>query len=611
MRYTKKPEHNVTFYPHGALQPYDDQQAGQPAEVVEDTQLQDFLPRNLAGLHSTDPLNYNIAKLDKSEGFRPLELTDYCTSIVYTHSIKGVYGSAEIVIELPFADSLKLLGGVPIGGDRHLRSDNDALTIRNLCTGGWLVIQQQSRGVFFGQVTAVRTQMRVLPNGSPVRSTLISADNFYVAFMRNQLKQTLSRDDSIAEIEPSAIFQAGDYSTGFLSSIRESFNEQSPAATLRSVIKALGTYKLPACLTQKSDATLGDYIKVVDGSATEMLEYGMKGADADVIKGKIMTLFQGAFSNNITHHETISQMFNVAPNLFEMFSVFVPLTDDMEVSDNVYQTIGGIPVLVYRYQPVYPYAPPTTQGIDKVRLLNFNTLDTYVEATDCEKFFGSMPTYDYGEGQSYVMDAQYLTDLTLSVDESARINCTFVEGAFSNAQGHTLNFFRTNAAPTVNKTDINRHGLRAYSMHTPFISLKDDPVAVRNFNERAPNALAERLFHNIGMGHTFYTGSFTIEYSGEVPYIKDSPELTYVPAGNWISFQLDISETAPNGVWFTCYAQSVQVQHIITGTGIPVSTVRYTFERGHMGVHAATFDVKKYQVESETTGLIENEDVTP
>lgn len=620
MRYSQPLQSiEVTFYPHGVLrEPREDASPRAPDSdaMTVRAQTQPLIVRNPAEIYETDPLRFDDANRSTSEGFSVLDLSAYCTSVNFSDSLSGSYGGASLTLELPFADALKLLGGTVAGSSRHLRRDNPALTLRNLCTGGWLVIKQATAGGdligrFFGQVTRIDNRLQYLDNGAPLRVVNMVADNFYAGFMRNQLKQTMSRDDSINEIEPSAIFKTSDYTQGFLSAIKESFKAQAPAETLSKVISALGGHKLPASLTRFADDPLGVYVQVCDGSLEEMRKYGLKGADVDVIKGKIMTLYQGAFSNNITHHETIQQMFNAAPQLLEYFATLVPLTprELAQVSKSkFYKRLGGVPVIFYRYKPVYPYAPPSAAGFSKLTRFKYGVDRAVTSRTDCEKFFGDMPPQDFGEGQSYILDEKFITALEYEVSEDDRINYTFVEGAFSNAQGHALNYVRNNASPALNKTDINRHGLRAMSLHTPFVSVASDPDEIKAFNMRAPNALAERLFHNLAAGHNFAAGTFTVQHDVAARHLKNTREsLLCAPVGNWVTFNLNISES--DEVKFTCYVNAVQTSIIADTTGIVTSMTVYSFTRGHIGVQAPEFDLSKYQSEELST-LVTNDDVS-
>ena len=617
MRYTRPLSNiKVTFYPHGALRvPTNNVQPTDKSKVISYSPAK-LIPRNLADIHETDPLQFDDNNRETSEGFSPLELSEYCTSVNFSHSVAGNYGGASLTLELPFADTLKLLGGVVAGKAKHLARDNDALTLRNLCSGGWVVIKQSTGsgeyiGRFFGQVSRVDHSLQYLTNGAPLRVVNISADNFYTGYLRNQIKQTMSKDDSIRELEPSAVFKAADYSQGFLKAIKDSFKGELPAKILAQVVRSLGGHKLPASLVSLANMPLGIFIKVCDGSFDEMNKYGLKGADADVIKGKIMTLFQGAFSNNMTHHEVITQMFNAAPQLFEYFPLFVPLNSRelTQVSKlRVFKRLGGVPVIIYRYKPVYPYAPPTLEGIKRLTRFKYGIEGNAQSKTDCEKFFGEMPVSEIGKGQSYEINHRFITALSHEVNEDQRINFTFVEGAFSNAQGHSLNYFRTYASPALNKTDINRHGLRSFSMHTPFVSLDSDPEAVKNFNQQAPNALAERLFHNLALGHTFSSGNFTVQHDEAATHLINArASLACVPVGSWASFKLDISET--DKVTFTCYIEAVSTTITADASGIITSSSIYRFTRGHIGIHAPEFDIDKYSAE-ELTLLVKNDEVS-
>ena len=603
MRYINDNENfKITLYPHGVLKEAGDETPVQvngsnDFSVTVTDRVNKILPRNISDIHQTEYLTFDRSNEATSEGYSPLELVEYCTSLSFSSSITGDFGSANLTLELPYYEASQLLGGVIA---HSLTNSN--IKMRNLCTGAWVVIKEKSGrdyvGRFFGQVTAVQTSLGYVANGVPLTQVTMKIDSFYAGYMRNQLKQTMSRDDSIKELEPSAVFQAGDYSQGFLSTIKESFKGQNPATILADVINALGGHKLPASLARFNDYPVGLALRVCDGSYDSMNKFGLKGSDIDVIKGKIMTLYQGASSNNITHHETIMQMFNSAPQLFEYFAILVPMTK-RELSNvsksKLFSRLGGIPVIIYRYKPVYPYAPPTSAGFDSMYRLKYNRVNEVKNKTDFEKFFGSpQPANYYSQtGQVYRIEERYVTSLDLSIVEDERINFVFVEGGFSNAQGHALNYFRNNASPTLNKSDINRHGLRAQAMHTPFVSLDTDPETIKNFNMQAPNALAERLFHNIGMGHTFSRGSFTVE----------APEsIEPVPVGNWVSIGLTDTDLS-----FTCYIEAINTTVSADLNGIIRHVSVYSFSRGHHGIHAPQFDLDKYESE-ELTLLITNED---
>ena len=259
--------------------------------------------------------------------------------------------------------------------------------------------------------------------------------------------------------------------------------------------------------------------------------------------------------------------------------------------------IGGIPLIIYRYKPVYPYAPPSQAGFKRMHRFKYGQQINVENKTDFEKFFGSPNVADYQtpslKDQVYRIDKRYITSLDISIVEDERINFTFVEGGFSNAQGHALNYFRNNASPALNKGDINRHGLRAQTMHTPFVSIDTDSEKIKNFNMQAPNALAERLFHNIGMGHTFSRGTFTVE----------APEnVEPLPVGNWVSISLPDTR-----ILFTCYIETVNTTVSADLAGVIRHIQVYSFSRGHVGVHAPQFDLDKYEAE-ELALLVDNED---
>jgi len=533
----------------------------------------------------------------EDEGYAECELARYCTQLSYRQSTSGMYGNAEITLELPFAEAMKRLGGVaPAKAERHLRTDPSSQVLRNLSTGAWIVIKEKRRdqdslGRFFGQVTQVRHRLQYFAAG-PIRVVSITVGHYYRAFMTNQLKQTLSTDDSIKNIDKSAIIKLGDFREGFLKRIVESYKTgTSLTTTLQGVISELGGCKLPKTLAENT--RLGDVILVSDGSKDSLAAYGINGADADVIQGKIFTLFRGAYSNNITHHQVINQLFNAAPQLFEYIPLLIPITSGRARASisagfkSIFYDLGAVPVIIYRYRPMYPPAPPTAAGIAAV------TSVTPSGETDCGKFFNVNPK-QLSE-QLYEVDSQFVSSLECTVNEDARINYVFVESAISSSQGHTMNLARKDASPATHTEDINQHGLRAVSMHTPFISADEDRAAIKQFNLAAPNALAERLFHNIGMGHTFSNGSFTVEHDIQHTHTEDF--VFNIPVGCWVTFPLEnISETGP--VKFTCYIEEVMTT-LTSEQGMRRAIIVYGYSRGHIGVHAATFDLEKYKPDRE------------
>ncbi len=48
-------------------------------------------------------------------------------------------------------------------------------------------------------------------------------------------------------------------------------------------------------------------------------------------------------------------------------------------------------VYVTGYIPVYPYAPPTLEGIKRLTRFKYGIEGNAQSKTDCEKFFGEMP----------------------------------------------------------------------------------------------------------------------------------------------------------------------------------------------------------------------------
>jgi hypothetical protein len=627
---TRRPR--FTIFPHGALTKYRRRPTRplEESESIENQAVSDaegvtvigtakrpdrYVEMELETIERYDARDLDAENLNGSEGVAPMELADFITSVSVNSSIAPPYGSLAVNLSLTAKEAHSFLGGVGSHSmdamrDPSLRTDYD---FRNLCSGAWVVLKADNNRFadfdskalsFFGKVSSVSvTQMA--NDGVPLFMVALTCTSFFEPLIMNEIKQTLRRDKSIEGIHSSAIFATSDYTAGFLKSLMDDFalkTASQPSLFLKKVINTLVTIDLPASLTfdlnrPRTWYTLGDLIQVVDGSTEEMGKYGMRGADVDVIKGKILNSYQGSAVNNMTHASVIEQMFRPMPELMEMFAHMVYLSDEelktlaVKYNDkaiiNVYKRIGGIPVIVYRYRPVYPYAPPTAQG----NLIRERALDSRAKSrpgkTAAEEFFGEMEAVPFSPsestGQIYIVSAAHeIVNLQYSTNESERLNYVFVEQAFTNGQAQNSNLARNNARPTLNVKDINRHGLRSMSTHTPFISTSDDKEDRKSFNLEAANAIAERIYHTLGMGHQFLSGQMTI-----TTQLQSS--LFNVPVGSWATFP-DVG-----GQPFTCYITDITI--ISTGGEVTTTSTIVTFERGHYGLLAPAYDYQTTAVE--------------
>jgi len=575
----------------------------------------------------------NLNDLRGSEGYAPVELLDTVTSYSVTTGLQPPYATLNVSLSLTIDEAHRYLGGTL---NRQVKDfgDTNFADFRNLCAGAWIVALPDNANyglAFFGKVNAVAIT-QISTNSVPILTVALTCTSFYDPMFSNEIKQTLRRDASVRSVSQSAIFSTANYKSGFLKAIIDDFaieGSVTPAKLLKKVLNTLATIDLPSSLTydlnkeQRTWFSLGDIIQVVDGSSFDMALHKMRGAEADVIKGKLNSTYQGTSINNMTHDAVIRQMFLPMPELMEYFAVFVAMSGDElnayakgtgtdDTLMRVYSRLGGIPVLVYRYRPVYPYAPPTSEGNSIRRSALVKHKVAAGKKTDAERFFGTMPAVKYPKeynplevdevlsdsgvelytsGQLRFIPELLIKSVQYTSDEAARINYVFVEQVFSNGQAQNYNFARNNARPTLNSDDINRHGLRSISSYTPFLSAQGDAAKRKADNLLAPNALAERLYHNVGMGHQYVNGTLVI---ADLP---NEATGQYLP-GVWMT-------TALNGQLFTFYIESVSVQ--VMGGPVPSASVTIIFTRGHYGLLAPDYDEPVLTVEGNVNAVYQEE----
>ena len=584
-----------------------------PKEVeVIGTSKNKYNPRNLIEMIEYDEVNTLADDLEGSEGFAPMELTDLISVINVSKMLEPPYESLSLTLTVNPVELHRLTAGTAnysaISGSD---SNSDVRFIRNLCTGSWVVLSQKTKGLaedersfnnmaFLGKITNVNVTMMVGESGLPIYTVSMSAMSFYQPLFTNEIKQTLSRDKSISDITSSAIFKSVDFSYGFLKAILNDFSlkpDVPVADLLAQVCDALMDYRVPI----KSGLRLKDIVQVVNGSKEDMAKLRLGGSDADVIYGKLLASNQGYAANNMTHDSVIRQMFQPLPTMIELIATCLPYHESMQLSAkaaDTLKTLGVVPVIIYRYRPVYPLAPPTSKGLETLHA-NMSRANRSFGETRSEAFFGDMPTINLETDMLAQLSAtnqrttalgaeavnrynwntpirlvakEQVSGFQYTSDDGRHINYVFCEQAFSNGQAQNYNFARNHVRPVLNKRDINRSGLRSLSVHTPFLARGTDKEEMRKRNLAAAEAIAERLFHTIGMGHQFVSGTMTI---------IGIPD--HIPVGTWM-----VVPDMLDGVTFCAYV--VGVNTVMVGDNVREVNTTITFERGHYGIHAPLFD---------------------
>jgi hypothetical protein len=586
-----------------------------PSEVVViSTRKNKYSQRNLLETIDYDEVNTLADDLEGNEGFAPMVLTDAITVISVSKMLEPPYESLSLTLTLNPTELHRLTAGVAnYASISASDGKSDTRFIRNLCTGAWVTLSQKTKGLvegehsfpnmaFLGKITNVNISMMMDEDGLPIYTINMTALSFYQPLFTNEIKQTLSRDKSISDITPSAVFKSADFSYGFLKALLNDFSLKPDipvADLLAQVCDALMEYQVPL----KSGLRLKDIIQVVNGSAEDMNKLHLAGSDADVILGKLLTSYQGYAANNMTHDSVIRQMFQPLPTMMELIATCVPYNNNMTLTANaaeVLKELGVVPVIIYRYRPAYPLAPPTSKGLETLHA-NMSRNKKLFRETRSESFFGDMPTINLETDLAFPTNAkdtvtvsgaearnQYHWDKPIrlvakeqisgfqyAADDGQHINYVFCENAFSNGQAQNFNYARNHVRPVLNKRDINRSGLRPLSVHAPFLARGTDEAEMRKRNLAAAEATAERLFHTIGMGHQFVSGTITIIGS-----------LDYMPVGTWM-----VVPDMLDGANFCAYV--IGVNTVMVGDNVREVNTTITFDRGHYGVQAPLFDAEE------------------
>jgi hypothetical protein len=525
---------------------------------------------------------YDDTRLEASEGLTNIDVSEQVSVLTVTKLLTPPYENVNISLTITPQDlHLLTVGKANNAATVNSRSVLGSVKhLRNLCTGAWLAINttddSNKNMAFFGKVTSINVNSMMTASGVPVYSVSLTAMSFYYPLMTNEIKQTLSRDESIQGLDESAFFRSADYNYGLLRQLIADFSlsEDVPVANLLyNIIKTLTTYRLPNIAPAVN--VLGDVITILDGSASDMQRVGLYGSDANVIKGKILASYQGSNTNNITHDNFLRQMFQPLPEIMELYATCVPYEDGMLVADKDFsKATGVVPVIVYRYRPVDPLVPPSAEGIANLLKKRKGGGAVVVNnKTKSEEFFGDFDIFNVNA--IHLIDSNLVTAFEYTADDSGHVNYVFCEQAFSNGQAQNYNFARNHVRPSLDKTDINRHGLRSFSTSVPFLA-RGDKEDMKRRNLAAAEAIAERLFHTIGMGHQFLNGSITL--AGVVDYI---------PVGTWFTVSNLITDESDD-VEFRGYITGVTV--VQAGDVVTRATTTITFTRGHYGVHAPLFD---------------------
>jgi len=434
--------------------------------------------------------------------------------------------------------------------------------LKHFVVGNYITIKVSDGSSFFGVLTEVSHTIQRDIHGVPLNTASLKCQPWGYMFQKGEFKQTLNREiGKLKNTSTSAIFKVSDYNEGILKVLREQLSlKDDPAEVLQQFINTLGHYLLP-----KNLGKLGQYIKVYDGSNLSDLDLYADGDTADIIQGMLLTQYQGAYVNNMSHWKIISQLFNTFSRLFELFC-FTTTTDDPQ---NRFEEVTGLRLgIMYRYKPYNPKFPPTKAGLSKYTknvASKYFFEDHFKVQSDAKRFRNLFP--------------ENITQFNYRFDESDHVNLVFIENPFANSDGHKHNMFRNNTIPVFDADDINKKGLRSFSTVTPFVPSKSSPQKKLTIQ----NALAERAYITFAKGSEFCTGRLTL-----VPVENDLP----LPVGQWFSI-LDYD--------FYAYCTEVQKIYRMTPQGVLRIEYIYNYERGSFGDLIAFFEHGEISEEDQST----------
>lgn len=553
-----------------------------------DGKLTSFTSSNFEELVTESIKLSNRFSLLNSDLLADYDLKARVIDLQYSHSLNAPYETASFTLEMSLPEMLKGLHGTPINA---FHPNPNTLVSRFIRTGGWISIRQNERLVFFGNIDSISSSLS-FSGEIPVQSVQVSALSWVNNLIESEIRQTSqTKEGKLSEISPSAIIKSNEFKEGFLKALQKNINlaggGNEPSDMLKDMIKSLSHHKLPKSLSGGSINTrLGDLIEVYDGTPVSLANTGYSAfsSPSDKVRGNLLAKYQSFTSTGISHWELISQIFFGFPTLLELFPFTTPLSASDKPRNALESALNGRLGVMYRYKPVNPTYPPTQAGLSKVIKRRTGITKKGLK-TQSEEFFDKFKECSYFE-----LEIKTITNFTFTYTEQEHLNCVFIEAPFVNGDAHNSNLFRSNASPVMNIGDVNRHGLKIFSSNNPFTSNKEDKADIKKFNQISSNALAERSFHSIAMGHEFCSGSIQTS----IPYTEEflSPH-----AGLWVKLRLGgIGEETE----FTAYIESVDTS-IYNQGDILVKEINYSFSRGSFGNHVVFFEPLQFNIETPET----------
>lgn len=499
----------------------------------------------------------------KPLGALELDLTDHLLSLRVDESMDTPYGGAEILISMGFNE---IQTKIKINNFRGLINFTPP-------TGYWVYISNDEGAVYFGVVKQVFTEDGYDGLGVRARLTRLVLGSFLSLPMLSQSRFTPISEinpsdapilsDLLSRIHSSAITPLADYSQGFLKALKSSFKltDNTPnALLLKKALQVLFHYPIPTAL---GGGTLGENMVVLDGGVRDMASIGEVGNEADVIRDYLVSRLRFFSQSVSTHMEILNSVFNPMPALIELFPFMRKLAEGVSPLNNFERATGFRIGFIYRYKPCTPkYAPTSTGYAEYKKSIGQPALFNRVSKT--ELFFGAT----INNTQAYEIEAdKEATSIVASWEEDERVNAVFIENPFMNSDAQNATLIRSGAPLYCDVEDINRYGLRCFTGSNPLYFSKTSTQTRAQRYRLGIDAIPERVFHNVAMGHEYFRGSLTISH-GDLPPL----------VGRWVYFSV-------GGEVYYAYVRGQSMSFLISEDGVPSVTTTLAISRARHGLH--------------------------
>tara|TARA_Y100001938_G_scaffold71138_1_gene98645 strand:+ start:1319 stop:2707 length:1389 start_codon:yes stop_codon:yes gene_type:complete len=436
-------------------------------------------------------------------------LTDYITALRIEHMITNPYSQASVTLKVPndlIKDVLPLY-------------DNNAFNLDS-----WLVVRDNTlkTTIFLGCASSTSQGIEVFDDGLKETSNFtIDFDSWIDPLIKGQIYlsgQSLGLNGHVLNINT--------WGQLINKAISTPFTVSDVGFTLKAVFNLLSKYyRFPKKLVNTTFFS----VPVVHNVATSKL-YAPKRADRQRAIHGLAVNTSSSIQTGSTAWGMITSSFDVDPNMIELFPSLEPST----VQNGALGTaLQATPVLMYRLKPFI--------------FKNVNSASsTAINETSIHPFITAP-----------LISSERIQSLSLSSNEGNRINAVYLNTPLTQSKG--VETFGLVGVPKLNRTDIERNGLRLYKGNYPFFPRKSERPLVDEVQYSIQQA-SQILFNS----HLYFNGNATFLYDGSIR------------AGMWINLQV---QSVSNVRVLCCYVEKVEHTINVLGLNVIQSRTRVRFTR--------------------------------